>query len=92
MVDMKTILTHNENCPVRAIGKGLVIVSPDENETHSIEDIGAFIWNKIDGKNDLDSILNEILQEYEVATPTATQDLQAFITQLIEADLVLPVE
>jgi hypothetical protein len=92
MMDMKTVLTHNEDCPVREIGKGLVIECPEAKETHSIEDIGAFIWNKIDGKNDLGTILDEILQEYEVATSTATQDLQTFISQLMEAGLVLPVE
>jgi len=92
MVDMKTILEHNEDCPVRAIGKGLVIVSPEENETHSIEDIGAFIWSRIDGKKDLDNILDEILREYEVAASTATQDLQTFISQLMDAKLVLPVQ
>ena len=91
MMDMKTILTHNEECPVRTIGKGLVIVSPEGNETHSIEDIGAFIWNRIDGHNALDDILSEILSEYEVATTTATEDLQTFISQLMEAGLVLPV-
>jgi hypothetical protein len=76
---------------VRAIGKGLVIVSPEENETHSIEDIGAFIWNRIDGKNNLDNILDEILREYEVGASTASEDLQSFISQLMEAKLVLPV-
>ncbi len=88
MVDMKTVLTHNKECPVRAVGDGLVIENPDENETHSIEDIGAFIWNRIDGKNNLDDILDEILGEYEVATPTAAQDLQAFVSQLMEAGLI----
>lgn len=91
MVDMKMILAHNKEYPVRAIGGGLVIVNPDENETHSIEDIGAFIWNRIDGKNNLDTILDEILGEYEVAASTAAQDLQAFISQLMEAGLVSPV-
>ncbi len=89
MVDMKTILAHNTDCPVRTIGGGLVIVSPEDNETHSIEDIGAFIWKRIDGKNDLDTILDDILREYEVAASTAAKDLQDFITQLREAGLVL---
>ena len=92
MVDMKTILTHNKDCPVRTIGAGLVIESPEENETHSIEDIGAFIWNRINGKNDLDTILDKILREYDVAASTAAKDLQTFISQLMEAGLVLPVE
>jgi hypothetical protein len=91
MMDMRTILAQNKECPVRAIGGGLVIVNPEENETHSIEDIGAFIWSRIDGRNDLDTILDEILGEYEVNVSTATQDLQVFISQLMEAGLVLPI-
>lgn len=92
MMDMKTILTHNKECPVRSVGSGLVIVSPEGNETHSIEDIGAFIWDRIDGQKALDDILGDILSEYEVAETTAAQDLQIFITQLMEAGLVLPVD
>ena len=91
MVDMKSILTRNEECPVRPVGSGLVIKSPKSNETHSIEDIGAFIWNRLDGNMTLDEILDEILHEYEVGAQTAEQDLQAFISQLMEAELVLPV-
>ena len=90
MMDMKTILTHHADCSVRPVGSGLVIVSPQGNETHSIEDIGAFIWTRIDGKNDLGGILNEILAEYDVTSETAARDLQTFISQLLEAGLVLP--
>ena len=92
MMDMKTILARNEECPVRTIGGGLVIVNPEGNETHSIEDIGAFIWGRIDGQKALDAILGDILGEYQVAEATAAEDLQLFITQLIEAGLVLPVQ
>ena len=88
MVDMKTVLAHNEECPVRPVGSGLVIVSPRDNETHSIEDIGAFIWNRIDGNKALDDILDDILREYEVAESTAEKDLKIFISQLMEAGLV----
>jgi len=92
MVDMKTILTHNEKCSVRPIGNGLVIVGPEDSETHSIEDIGAFIWNRIDGKKALDDILDDILHEYVVAATTASQDLQSFISQLMAAGLIVPVK
>ena len=92
MMDMKTILTHHSDCTVRPVGSGLVIVSPQGNETHSIEDIGAFIWNQIDGIKDLDGILNEILAEYDVTAATAAQDLDNFISQLLDAGLVVPVK
>jgi hypothetical protein len=89
MMDMKNILTHHTDCSVRPVGSGLVIVTPQGDETHSIEELGAFIWNLIDGQNDLDAILNEILAEYEVTAETAARDLHTFISQLLEAGLVL---
>jgi hypothetical protein len=90
MVNMRTILIQNQNCTVRPIGNGLVIVSPEDGETHSLDRIGAFIWERIDGKNDLESILGVILREYEVDADIATKDLQSFIFQLLEAGLIRP--
>lgn len=92
MLDMDTILTRNEDCPVRSIGSGLVIESPTGSETLSLEDIGAFIWHRIDGQNCLDDILGELLREYEVAAAIAAEDLKTFISQLMDAGLVLPVD
>ena len=91
MVDMKTILTQNSECPVREVGNGLVIANPVGDDTLSIAEIGTFIWHRLDGTMDLDDILMDILQEYEVARNTAEEDLQAFISQLMEAGLVQPV-
>jgi hypothetical protein len=92
MLDMDTVLTHNEDCPVRSIGSGLVIESPTGRETHSIEDIGAFIWARINGRNRLDDILDEMLREYQVAESKAAADLKSFTSQLLEAGLVETVE
>ena len=91
MLALKTLLSHNPDCPVREIGDGLVIMAPQGETTHSLDGIGAFIWNHIDGNKALDDILADILSEYEVGAQTAEQDLQTFITQLMEAGLVLPV-
>lgn len=92
MVDMKTILIHNENCSVRSIGSGLVIVCPHDNESHSLDEIGTFIWQRLDGQTDLDSILSDILREYDVDDDIAAKDLQSFVYQLLEAGLILSVK
>ena len=92
MVDMKTVLIRNEKCSVRPIGNGLVVACPHDNETHSIDEIGTFVWNRIDGQTDLDSILADILREYVVDTDTAAKDLQSFVYQLLEAGMILPVK
>ncbi len=84
-----SIFTQNSICPVRAIGDGLVIMAPGGNTTHSLEDIGAFIWHQLDGKRSLQNILDAILSDYEIDEETAREDLSSFITQMQTAELIL---
>lgn len=88
-MDFSTVFRHNPQCPVREIGSGFVIMAPTGDTTHSLEDLGAFIWRHLDGEKDLQSIQEDITREYEVDEKTARNDLIAFITQLQEAGLIV---
>ncbi len=87
-MDFNAVLTPNPQCPVREIGSGLVIMAPEGDTTHSLEDLGAFIWHQLDGQKDLNTVLAAIMKEYEVEEETARQDLQSFATQLRDSGLV----
>ena len=89
MVALDNILAHNPDCPVREIGDGLIIMAPQGETTHSLENIGAFIWNEIDGTKDLAAILVAILASYDVDKATAEADLLQFTEQMLEAELLL---
>lgn len=89
MADLNTVLSHNPACPVRRIGEGLVIMAPQGETTHSLEDLGAFIWDQIDGSRDLNAVLAAVLDSYEVDPETAQTDLLDFTNQMLEAGLLL---
>lgn len=91
MVDMDLILRPNKACPVREIGDGLVIMAATGDMTHSLEEIGAFIWRQLDGRRNLDDIAAILTEEYEVSRKQAEADLAAFVEQLLDAGLVSPV-
>ena len=83
------IFSQNSKCPVRNIGDGLVIMAPSGDTTHSLEEIGAFIWNQLDGKRTLQGVHEAILADYEIDDETARNDLTDFITQMQNAGLIL---
>lgn len=89
MLALKTLLTHNPACPVREIGDGLVIMAPQGDTTHSLDGIGAFIWNEIDGTKDLTAILETILANYDVDRETAQADLIQFTEEMVAAELLI---
>ena len=88
MPELTTILVHHPDCTIREIGDGLVIMAPRDTSTHSLEDLGAFIWHQFDGNRDLTGILAAILAEYDVAEEQAQADLQKFCDELLEAELI----
>lgn len=89
MIDLKRVMTQNEACPVREVGSGIVIMAPEGEMTHSLDDIGAFIWSRFDGKNSLQDILDALLSEYDVTEEQARKDLEDFVDQLQEAELLV---
>lgn len=86
---LKTLLIHNPACPVRQIGDGLVIMAAQGEATHSLDGIGAFIWNEMDGSKDLAAILDAILANYDVDRATAEADLLQFTKEMIDAELLI---
>lgn len=89
-IDKDTILAINENCPVREVGPGLVIMAPAGTATHSLDEVGAFIWRLIDGRRSFGQVVDELVATYDVEPVRAVADVQDFVTQLLDADLVRP--
>jgi hypothetical protein len=88
MIATASVFARNEDCPVREIGGGLVIMAPQGNMTHSLEGLGAFIWQHLDGRRDLSAVLDAITSEYDVEREVAAADLFAFVNELAEAGII----
>ncbi|MBK7048115.1 MAG: PqqD family protein [bacterium] len=87
-IQLSAILVPNEKCPVREVGTGLVIMAPAGTATHSLDEVGAFIWRQCDGRHTLAQVVEALIAEYEVEPGQAVGDVQSFLEQLVEADLV----
>lgn len=89
-IDFDTIVVANQDCPVREVGPGLVIMDPAGTATHSLDEVGAFLWRLLDGHRNLGQVVDELVAGYEVEPERAAADVQAFLAQLLAADLARP--
>ncbi|RMG04147.1 MAG: PqqD family protein [Nitrospirae bacterium] len=53
-----------------------------------LNNLGEFIWERIDGRKSVDEILDEIVENFEVTRDEARKDLNEFINSLKERNLV----
>ena len=88
MSDLDSTPRRNDAFCVREVGDELVFLTEKGDQIISLNAIGAFIWQQIDGIRTLRDILDLICVEYEVAPDRAEQDLGAFAATLVEHDLI----
>lgn len=69
---------------VVAVGAALV----DFNGLISLNETGAFLWKKLEKGADYDSLLSDLLSEYEIDEATARDGIDKFIESARSAGLL----
>jgi methyltransferase-like protein len=72
-----------------ATDDGTVIVSPEDGRLNVVNEVGAFIWNLIDGQNSIEAIIQQVVDNFDVSASQAQADVHAFVQALSERRLVI---
>ncbi len=84
---------RRNNLATRLIG-GETIVVPvrsgvgELSTIYSLNELGTAIWELIDGKTSVSSIVDRICTEFEVSCEVAASDVQEYLECLEEAGLI----
>ena len=89
MIDLTTIPRKTESFTERQLGEETIFLSPKGDEIHSLDEVGTFIWQLVDGTKDLGMILDCLCDEYDVEIEQARGDLLEFARELVERELLL---
>lgn len=66
----------------------LLSTSADVESIYNLNEIGAVIWEQIDGKKSLRRIIEGLVAEYEVEQTDAERDVLDFIGELVDSQLI----
>ena len=96
MTDLEQCYCKNESFVFRRIESETILVPIKDNvgdmgSIYNLNEIGAFIWEQLDGTRNLKAVKDKILDEYEVSPQEAEADLNEFINDLIEIEAVVRV-
>ena len=74
---------------IRKIADNYVIIATgsealDFKGIITINEVGAFIWNKIKENADFEAVVRAVLEEYNIDEETARNDCKEFVDSLIE--------
>ena len=93
MEELRKHYKRNENFVFRKIKNETILVPIKDNVgdmgfIFNLNEVGAFVWEHLDGKNRLLDIKNMVSEEFEVSSQEAEKDLCEFVDQLKEIDAI----
>lgn len=96
MHQTERIFRKNENFVFRQIDDETILVPIKDNvgdmgAIYNLNEVGAFVWEHLDGQKTLFDVKNMVAGEFEVSLEDAECDLLEFVNQLAEIDAVHPV-
>ena len=60
----------------------------DVNSIYTLNEVGGFIWEQIDGKKSNQEVCKKLVEHFEVSPEKAETDLVEFIKQLVKVGAV----
>lgn len=89
------VFRKNENFVFRQIDDETILVPIKNNvgdmgSIYNLNEVGAYVWENLDGKKTLSDIKNRITGEFEISPKVAEEDLIEFVDQLEEIEAILP--
>lgn len=97
MSEKRDIYKKAEKIVVRKIAGETFLVPvagklADMQRIFTLNTVGEFIWERVDGQQDVESIISSVTESFEVDRETAEGDVRQFIGELSKEGLLLPVE
>ena len=60
----------------------------DSNGLFILNELGSFLWDRLETAENEEELLNAVLDEYEVTEETAKKDLRTFLDKLREMGIL----
>ena len=86
-----SIYQKNKNFPWQSFDSETIIVDPSSHQSFELNELGTFVWNRIDGKTKVAELLKAIGEEYEVESRELSEDMLEWFIEMGEAGLILDV-
>jgi len=88
MIDLDTIPQPNPDIVCKIVEHEAVLVLPEIGKVKVLNDVGAVIWQLVDGSRTLQEIAVILYETFDVNLEKAETDTINFITELSDRQLV----
>lgn len=82
------IPVQNPDLAWRMVDDECIIIDPQGSQATVLNSVGSFIWELVDGKHTVATIIEKVQHEFEVEPARAEADAREFLEDLTKRSLI----
>ncbi len=83
-----TKVRRRNNIPWKNVEHETILLNLETGDYFGINDVGLFIWKKLDGMKNLEQVASSIASAYSISRSSAFSDLLRYIKKFLSLGLV----
>ena len=88
MTELNRVLEKNKGISWQDFGGGMIVLNPNKEKVHQLNGVAMDIFELIDGERSFNEIKNKMMDLYEVEESKLVQDLDQFIKQAKQWEII----
>jgi hypothetical protein len=88
VVQASAIPAQRERVVARRLGEEMVLLNTETEAYFTLNDVGARVWELIDGRQTLATIIRQLLAEYDVPETELQTDVDELLSQFADQQLI----
>lgn len=88
-IDLSDRFARSETSTSESSPGDCLILDLDSGNYYGVGESGGFIWERLDGKTDLQTVAEAVARHFEIESSRAAEDLLEFVARLHELGLVV---
>jgi hypothetical protein len=88
VVQASAIPAQRERVVARRLGEEMVLLNTETEAYFTLNDVGARVWELIDGRQTVATIIRQLLAEYDVPETELQTDVDELLSQFADQQLI----
>jgi hypothetical protein len=86
------VFMKKEGIQPAQLGDELAMLNVDSGEYFVINEVGKDVWEQIDGKKNIQQVIEELIKIYDADSEAIEKDVSVFLKELEEAKVISEVQ
>jgi hypothetical protein len=87
-LDLSSVVARVEQQVVATLEDEIVVLNMNDSVYYGLDGIGAFIWRSIEDPGKISSVVDAVLDNFEVSRECCEEDVLSFLLELSDAGLI----